>query len=120
MSCLDTSVIHSRAISTAISHSLVLAVAKGMVVLSKSVTPARITANLSGAVRAFETLTKADIERLDALAGAGKQKRFVYSRSTILHFAQLFPPCLFTVFKGLLLLLGVRISHYYSVSHAKG
>lgn len=57
-------------------------VAKGIVVLPKSVTSSRITANLTGAIRAFETLTKetltkADVERLDALAAAGKQKRFV-------------------------------------------
>lgn len=52
-------------------------VAKGMVVLPKSVTPSRITANLAGAVKGFKTLTKADIERLDGLAAAGKQKRFV-------------------------------------------
>ncbi|KAF5356794.1 hypothetical protein D9756_006766 [Leucocoprinus leucothites] len=49
--------------------------AKGIIVLPKSVTPARITANLAGAVRGSETLTKADIERLDGLAAAGKQKR---------------------------------------------
>lgn len=48
-----------------------------MVALPKSVTPSRITANLEGAVKGFETLTKADIERLDGLAAAGKQKRFV-------------------------------------------
>lgn len=52
------------------------AVAKEIVVLSKSVTPSRITSNLSGAIRALETLTKADLERLDGLAAAGKQKRF--------------------------------------------
>lgn len=47
-----------------------------MVVLPKSVTPSRITSNLSGAIRALETLTKADVERLDGLAAAGKQNRF--------------------------------------------
>ena len=52
---------------------------KGTVVLPKSVTPSRITENLRGVVSAFETLTKADIEKLDGLAAAGKQKRFVYS-----------------------------------------
>jgi glycerol 2-dehydrogenase (NADP+) len=51
--------------------------AKGIVVLPKSVTPARITSNLSGAVKALETLTKADIERLDNIAAAGKQKRLI-------------------------------------------
>jgi hypothetical protein len=49
---------------------------KKIVVLPKSVTPSRITSNLSGGVRALETLTKADVERLDGLAAAGKQKRF--------------------------------------------
>lgn len=52
------------------------AVAKGIVVLPKSVTPSRISANLPGAIRGLETLTKADIERLDGLAATGKQKRF--------------------------------------------
>ncbi|EKM75323.1 hypothetical protein AGABI1DRAFT_116442 [Agaricus bisporus var. burnettii JB137-S8] len=51
--------------------------AKEMVVLPKSVTPSRITSNLSGAIRALETLTKADVERLDGLAAAGKQNRFI-------------------------------------------
>jgi len=51
--------------------------AKGFVVLAKSVTPARILANFKGAIRAAETLTTADIERLDAIAAAGKQKRFI-------------------------------------------
>ncbi|KAF7763689.1 hypothetical protein Agabi119p4_8226 [Agaricus bisporus var. burnettii] len=51
--------------------------AKEMVVLPKSVTPSRITSNLSGAIRALETLTKADAERLDGLAAAGKQNRFI-------------------------------------------
>jgi len=50
---------------------------KETVVLSKSVTPSRITENFSGAVNAFEALTKADIEKLDGLAAAGKQRRFV-------------------------------------------
>lgn len=81
-----------RVISIAVSHSLITStVAKGIVVLPKSVTPARITANLSGAVRAFETLTKVDVERLDALAAAGKQKRFVHPRSTVFPSPQLLP-----------------------------
>jgi len=51
--------------------------AKGMVVLPKSVTPSRITANLAGAIKGLKTLTKADVERLDGLAAAGKQKRLI-------------------------------------------
>lgn len=52
-------------------------VAKGFVVLPKSVTPARIASNLTGALTASKKLDKADIEQLDGLAAAGKQKRFV-------------------------------------------
>jgi glycerol 2-dehydrogenase (NADP+) len=52
-------------------------VAKDFIVLPKSVTPARITANLQGALAGASKLTKEDIEQLDGLAAAGKQKRFV-------------------------------------------
>jgi glycerol 2-dehydrogenase (NADP+) len=52
-------------------------VAKGIVVLPKSVTPARIASNLTGAVGASKKLDSADIEKLDGLAAAGKQKRFI-------------------------------------------
>lgn len=52
-------------------------VAKGYVVLPKSVTPSRIAANLKGPVPASKALTKEDIEALDGVAAAGKQKRFV-------------------------------------------
>lgn len=55
-------------------------VAKGNVVLPKSVTPARIYANINGAIAAFKALTKEDIEKLDAVAASGKQKRYVSSR----------------------------------------
>lgn len=51
--------------------------AKGYVVLPKSVTPTRITSNLQGAIAAYKALTKEDIEQLDGLASAGKQKRFI-------------------------------------------
>ncbi|TFY70350.1 hypothetical protein EVG20_g2661 [Dentipellis fragilis] len=50
--------------------------AKGIVVLPKSVTPSRIEANYTGAVEASERLCAEDIERLDSLAPGGKQKRF--------------------------------------------
>ncbi|KAF9038773.1 Aldo/keto reductase, partial [Hymenopellis radicata] len=51
--------------------------AKGYVVLPKSVTPSRISANLSGALAGQKKLTPEDIEKLDGLAATGKQKRFV-------------------------------------------
>lgn len=51
--------------------------AKGFVVLPKSVTPARIAANFTGAIAAAAKLEAADIEQLDGLAADGKQKRFV-------------------------------------------
>ncbi|KAK7041444.1 hypothetical protein VNI00_009310 [Paramarasmius palmivorus] len=52
-------------------------VAKDIVALPKSVTPARITANLKGAIAASTKLTKEDIETIDGLAASGKQKRFI-------------------------------------------
>ncbi|KDQ52165.1 hypothetical protein JAAARDRAFT_40515 [Jaapia argillacea MUCL 33604] len=51
--------------------------AKGMVVLPKSVTPARIASNFKGAIAALEKLDQADVERLDGVAPGGKQKRFI-------------------------------------------
>ncbi|KAF8155692.1 NADP-dependent oxidoreductase domain-containing protein [Crassisporium funariophilum] len=51
--------------------------AKGFVVLPKSVTPARIASNIAGASAAAEKLDATDIEALDALAANGKQKRFI-------------------------------------------
>lgn len=50
---------------------------KGIVTLAKSVTPARISSNLPGALKGAKALTKEDIEKLDGLAAAGKQRRFV-------------------------------------------
>jgi glycerol 2-dehydrogenase (NADP+) len=52
-------------------------VAKGVVILPKSVTPARITANFKGAITAAQKMDKVDIERLDRVAAGGKQKRLV-------------------------------------------
>jgi glycerol 2-dehydrogenase (NADP+) len=52
-------------------------VAKGIVVLPKSVTPARIASNFKGALAAVEKLQPADLESLDGLAASGKQKRFI-------------------------------------------
>lgn len=49
--------------------------AKGIVILPKSVTPARITSNLTGALAAAEKLTKDDVATLDGVAPGGKQKR---------------------------------------------
>ncbi|CAA7261142.1 unnamed protein product [Cyclocybe aegerita] len=50
---------------------------KGIVALPKSVTPARISSNFTGALAAAEKLEAVDIEHLDGLAAAGKQKRFI-------------------------------------------
>ncbi|PPQ74919.1 hypothetical protein CVT26_011355 [Gymnopilus dilepis] len=72
------------ATSIAEKHSLQTAdvllgylVAKGIVALPKSVTPARIASNFTGAIAAAEKLDAADLEKLDGLAAAGKQKRFI-------------------------------------------
>ena len=51
--------------------------AKGFVALPKSVTPARISANINGAAAAVKAFTKEDIELLDGVAAAGKQKRLI-------------------------------------------
>jgi len=52
-------------------------VVKGTVVLPKSVNPARITSNFTGAVAAANKLRfeDADLQTLDGLAASGKQKR---------------------------------------------
>ena len=50
---------------------------KDIVVLAKSVTPARIASNLPGALAAMKKLTAEDVEKLDGVAATGKQKRFV-------------------------------------------
>ncbi|KAH9836297.1 Aldo/keto reductase [Rhodofomes roseus] len=52
-------------------------VAKDIVTLPKSVTPARIASNYTGALAAASKLTKEDIEKLDGVAAAGKQKRLI-------------------------------------------
>lgn len=52
-------------------------VAKEIITLPKSVTPARIASNYQGALAAASKLTKEDIEKLDAVAASGKQKRYV-------------------------------------------
>ncbi|KAG5644190.1 hypothetical protein DXG03_008853, partial [Asterophora parasitica] len=49
-------------------------VAKGFVVLPKSVTPSRIALNISGPLVAAQKLTEEDIAELDGLAASGKQK----------------------------------------------
>jgi len=50
---------------------------KGYIVLTKSVTPARIMSNLTGPINAAKKLDESDIKTLDGLAASGKQKRFV-------------------------------------------
>ena len=52
-------------------------VAKGMIVLPKSVNPVRITSNFTGALAAAEKLRSdvTDLKTLDGLAASGKQKR---------------------------------------------
>ncbi|KAL5522804.1 hypothetical protein ACEPAG_8822 [Sanghuangporus baumii] len=52
-------------------------VKKDIVVLVKSVTPARIASNLTGTLAAVPKLTVEDVEKLDGVAAAGKQKRFI-------------------------------------------
>jgi len=51
--------------------------AKDIVILPKSVTPARIASNFSGAAKAAKKLTKEDIQALDGVAASGKQKRLI-------------------------------------------
>ena len=52
-------------------------VAKGIIVLPKSVTPVRITSNFTGPLAAANKLMLdvTDIQTLDGLAASGKQKR---------------------------------------------
>ncbi|KAI6039562.1 NADP-dependent oxidoreductase domain-containing protein [Pisolithus marmoratus] len=50
---------------------------KDIVVLSKSVNPARIETNLVGALEAYKKLTTEDVVVLDNVAANGKQKRFM-------------------------------------------
>ncbi|KAH9884301.1 Aldo/keto reductase [Cubamyces lactineus] len=52
-------------------------VAKDIVTLPKSVTPARIKSNLEGALAATKKLTKEDIAKLDGVAASGKQNRLI-------------------------------------------
>jgi len=52
-------------------------IAKGVVALPKSVTPARIASNFAGALAGAEKLDAADLEQLDGRAASGKQKRFI-------------------------------------------
>jgi glycerol 2-dehydrogenase (NADP+) len=50
---------------------------KDIIVLAKSVTPARIKSNFIDTLDAAQKLQKEDVEKLDGLAAAGKQKRFI-------------------------------------------
>lgn len=60
-----------------ITNGTVFIVARGIVVLPKSVTPTRIEANFTGALTAYDKLTSHDVAKLDGVAAGGKQKRFV-------------------------------------------
>ncbi|KAG9309997.1 NADP-dependent oxidoreductase domain-containing protein [Chiua virens] len=51
--------------------------AKDIVVLPKSVTPARIETNFTGALAAYNKLTSDDVTKLDGVAVNGKQKRLI-------------------------------------------
>lgn len=57
--------------------TFLIAVAKDIIVLPKSVTPSRIESNLTGALEAHSVLTPEDIKILDGVAAGGKQKRFI-------------------------------------------
>ncbi|KAI8974793.1 Aldo/keto reductase [Trametes punicea] len=52
-------------------------VAKDIVTLPKSVTPARIKSNIQGALAAAKKLKEEDIEKLDGVAASGKQMRLI-------------------------------------------
>jgi hypothetical protein len=41
------------------------------------VNPSRILSNLTGSLTASEKLTEEDVKKLDEVAAAGKQKRFI-------------------------------------------
>lgn len=58
---------------------MINSVAKGIVVLPKSVTPKRITSNFKNAleVRARLEAEPEEIKKLDAIAPGGKQYRFI-------------------------------------------
>lgn len=58
-------------------------VKKDIIVLPKSVTPARIHSNLVDTLKVLPKLDSADIERLDGVAASGKQKRCVQSPTSI-------------------------------------
>jgi len=51
-------------------------VARGLVVLPRSITPSRIVSNLTSAVNAAQKLDAIDMEMLDGLAASGRQKRY--------------------------------------------
>jgi glycerol 2-dehydrogenase (NADP+) len=57
--------------------TFLIAVAKDIIVVPKSVTPSRIESNLTGALEAHSVLTPEDIKILDGVAAGGKQKRFI-------------------------------------------
>lgn len=58
-------------------------VKKDIIVLPKSVTPARIHSNLVDTLKVLPKLDSADIERLDGVAASGKQKRCVQSPTIV-------------------------------------
>jgi len=83
-------------------------VAKGTIVLPKSVTPSRIKANLDGALKGKSSLTKEDVEKLDGLAASGKQKRFITPpwRTCLIHYSLSFESCFDRCFEFLAVDLG--------------
>jgi hypothetical protein len=75
MYCLDISVCALIQLLRTLAHCCL--VKKGIAVVSKSVTPARIAANIKGATAASQKLQESDVAELDKLAGQGKQHRSV-------------------------------------------
>jgi glycerol 2-dehydrogenase (NADP+) len=72
-----TSVCFTRHFLSHVVYENPFLVAKDIIALPKSVTPSRIASNVNGPVAALAKLQPADIEVLDGLAAAGKQKRFI-------------------------------------------
>ena len=50
-----------------------------IIILPKSVTPARIKSNMTDTLKVLPKLEPADVERLDGVAASGKQKRCAQS-----------------------------------------
>ena len=63
--------------SIKIANILSKLVKKNIGVICKSVSPSRITSNLSGTLAAVNKLSEEDVAQLDGLAASGKQQRFI-------------------------------------------